>query len=335
MEFKDYYQTLGVAKSATEKEIKQAFRKLARKFHPDVNPGDKSAESRFKEINEAYEVLGDPDKRRKYDELGANWRMYEQAQQAGQGFPGGGPFGFGGGSEGAWTINMGGPGGGYRTMTDEEMHELFGNEDPFSDFFRTFFGGAAGPREAGGRARGARAPRSQKGRDIEHGVELTLEEAYHGATRRISIKEGGHTRSVDVRIPAGVKDGSRVRAAGEGSAGANGGSAGDLYLRVQVKPHVVFERRGHDLHAKVAVPVTTAVLGGEAQVPTITGSVRLKIPEGTQNGQVFRLKGHGMPQIGKPDDRGDLYATADVQLPRALTKEQRQHYEALHRLERD
>jgi DnaJ-class molecular chaperone len=138
-----------------------------------------------------------------------------------------------------------------------------------------------------------------------------------------------------VRIPAGVKDGSRVRAAGEGSAGANGGSAGDLYLRVQVKPHVVFERRGHDLHAKVAVPVTTAVLGGEAQVPTITGSVRLKIPEGTQNGQVFRLKGHGMPQIGKPDDRGDLYATADVQLPRALTKEQRQHYEALHRLERD
>jgi curved DNA-binding protein len=335
MEFKDYYQTLGVAKSATEKEIKQAFRKLARKFHPDVNPGDKSAESRFKEINEAYEVLGDPDKRRKYDELGANWRMYEQAQQAGQGFPGGGPFGFGGGSEGAWTINMGGPGGGYRTMTDEEMHELFGNEDPFSDFFRTFFGGAGGPREAGGRARGARAPRSQKGRDIEHGVELTLEEAYHGATRRISIKEGGHTRSVDVRIPAGVKDGSRVRAAGEGSAGANGGSAGDLYLRVQVKPHVVFERRGHDLHAKVAVPVTTAVLGGEAQVPTITGSVRLKIPEGTQNGQVFRLKGHGMPQIGKPDDRGDLYATADVQLPRALTKEQRQHYEALHRLERD
>jgi len=335
MEFKDYYQTLGVAKSATEKEIKQAFRKLARKFHPDVNPGDKSAESRFKEINEAYEVLGDPDKRRKYDELGANWRMYEQAQQSGQGFPGGGPFGFGGGGEGAWTINMGGPGGGYRTMTEEEMHELFGNEDPFSDFFRTFFGGAGGPREAGGRARGARAPRSQKGRDIEHGVELTLEEAYHGATRRISIKEGGHTRSVDVRIPAGVRDGSRVRAAGEGSAGANGGSAGDLYLRVQVKPHAVFERRGHDLHAKVAVPVTTAVLGGEAQVPTITGSVRLKIPEGTQNGQVFRLKGHGMPQVGKPDERGDLYATADVQLPRALTKEQRQHYEALHRLERD
>jgi DnaJ-class molecular chaperone len=218
-------------------------------------------------------------------------------------------------------------------MSEEEMQDLFGNEDPFSDFFKTFFGGGA-QREAGGRARGARGPRSQKGRDIEHPVELTLEEAYHGATRRVSIKEGGHARSVDVRIPVGVKDGSRVRAAGEGASGANGGAAGDLYLRVQVKPHPVFERRGADLHAKVAVPVTTAVLGGEAQVPTISGSVRLKIPEGTQNGQVFRLKGHGMPQVGRPDDRGDLYATVDVQLPRALTSEQRSHYEALLRLEK-
>lgn len=329
MEFKDYYQTLGVAKSASDKELKQAYRKLARKHHPDVNPGDKAAEARFKEINEAYEVLGDPEKRRKYDELGANWRMYEQAQQQGQGFPGGAPFGGGGG---AWNINVGGPGG-YRTMTEEEMHDLFGNEDPFSDFFRTFFGGAAGGRE-GGRGRQGRAPRSQKGRDIEHEVELTLEEAYHGATRRISIKQGGHARSVDVRIPAGVKDGSRVRAAGEGESGGNGGASGDLYLRVKLKPHAVFERQGSDLHSRVAVPVTTAVLGGEAQVPTITGSVRLKIPETTQNGQVFRLKGHGMPAVGKPDDRGDLYATVEVQLPRSLTKEQRQHYDALSKLER-
>jgi curved DNA-binding protein len=333
MEFKDYYQTLGVSKTATDKEIKQAFRKLARKYHPDVNPGDKAAEARFKEINEANEVLADPDKRRKYDELGANWRLYEQAQQQGQGFPGGSPFGFGGGGSDAWTINMGGPGG-YRTMTPEEMQELFGNEDPFSDFFRTFFGGgAAGAREGAGRTRG-RAPRSQKGRDIEHPVELTLEEAYHGATRRVSIKEGGHARSVDVRIPAGVKDSSRVRAAGEGAAGANGGAAGDLYLRVHVKPHAVFERNSADLRTRVPVAVTTAVLGGEAQVPTITGSVRLKIPEGTQNGQVFRLKGHGMPQVGKPDERGDLYATVDIQLPRALTREQRQHYEALQKLEK-
>jgi molecular chaperone DnaJ len=139
---------------------------------------------------------------------------------------------------------------------------------------------------------------------------------------------------VDVRIPVGVKDGSRVRAAGEGEAGANGGASGDLYLRVRIKPHPVFERKGTDLHAKVAVPVTTAVLGGEAQVPTITGSVRLKIPETTQSGQVFRLKGHGMPSVGKPDDRGDLYATVEIQLPRSLTKEQREHYEALTKLEK-
>jgi DnaJ-class molecular chaperone len=329
MEFKDYYQTLGVSKTASDKEIKQAYRKLARKWHPDVNPGDKSAESRFKEINEAYEVLGDADKRKKYDELGANWRMYEQAQQQGQPWPGGAdsPFGQGG----AWTINMGGPGG-YRTMSPEEMEEMFGESDPFSDFFKTFFGGGGGG-GGGARGRGSRAPRSQKGQDIEHDVELTLEEAYHGATRRISIKEGGHARSVDVRIPVGVKEGSRVRAAGEGASGANGGKSGDLYLRVRIRPHPVFEREGPDLRVKVAIPVTTAVLGGEAQVPTITGSVRLRIPEGTQNGQIFRLKGHGMPAVGRPDERGELYATAEVQVPRTLSREQRQHYEELAKLE--
>jgi DnaJ-class molecular chaperone len=329
MEFKDYYQTLGVTKSSSDKEIKQAFRKLARKHHPDVNPGDKSAEARFKEINEAYEVLGDAAKRKKYDELGANWRMYEQAREQGQPWPGGSPFADGP-QGGAWNINMGGPGG-YRTMTEEEMQELFGNQDPFSDFFNTFFGGGGGAREAG-RAKGR--ARSQKGRDIEHAVELTLEEAFHGAMRRISIKQGGHARSVDVRIPAGVKDGSRVRAAGEGESGASGGPAGDLYLRVQTRPHPVFERKGDDLHAKVAVALTTAVLGGEAQVPTMTGSVRLKIPETTQAGQVFRLKGHGMPVVGKADTRGDLYATVEVQLPRSLTREQKEHYEALARLEK-
>ncbi|HEY3883802.1 MAG TPA: DnaJ C-terminal domain-containing protein [Vicinamibacterales bacterium] len=327
MDFKDYYATLGVPKTASEKELKQAYRKLARKHHPDVNPGDKSAEGRFKEINEAYEVLGDPEKRRKYDELGANWRMYEQAQQQGQPFQGA-PFGGGGAGEGgAWTINMGGPGG-YRTMSEEEMRDMFGTEDPFSDFFRTFFGG--GGTDARGRA--SRAPRSQQGRDIEHDVELTLEEAYHGAMRRISIKTDGHARSIDVRIPAGVKEASRVRAAGEGERGANGGAAGDLFLRVRIKPHPVFERKGDDLYAKVQVPVATAVLGGEAQVPTIAGSLRLKVPETTQPGQIFRLKGHGMPLTSKPDAHGDLYATIDVQLPRSLTKDQRQTWEQIRKL---
>jgi curved DNA-binding protein len=336
MEFKDYYATLGVSKSASEKEIKQAFRKLARKHHPDVNPGDKASEAKFKEINEAYEVLGDPEKRRKYDELGANWRMYEQAQQQGQGWPGeapGGGFGgFGGadpGGGGAWTINMGGPGG-YRTMNEDEMRDMFGTEDPFSDFFRTFFGGG-GTGESRGRA--GRQSRSQRGRDLEQEVDLTLEEAYHGAMRRIGIDHGGQTRTVDVRIPAGVKAGTRVRAAGEGEPGSNGGPAGDLFLRVALRPHAVFERRGDDLHTKVPVSVTTAVLGGEAQVPTVTGSVRLKVPETTQAGQIFRLKGHGMPIVGKPDAHGDLYAAVDVQLPRSLTKEQRQHYEALKKTE--
>lgn len=334
MEFKDYYATLGVPKAASDKEIKQAYRKLARKHHPDVNPNDKGAEAKFKEINEANEVLGDPEKRKKYDELGANWRQYEQAQQQGQGYPGGSPFGGAGGGfggeGGAWTINMGGPGG-ARTMSEEEMRDMFGGsggEDPFSDFFRTFFGGGGGE----GRGR-ARAPRSQKGRDIESEAELTLEEAYHGAMRRISITLGGHARSIDVRIPPGVKDGSRVRAAGEGEGGSNGGASGDLFLRVRIKTHPVFERKGDDLYVKVALPVTTAVLGGEAQVPTITGSVRLKVPETTQPGQIFRLKGHGMPHVGKPDTKGDLYATIDVQLPRSLTKEQREAWETVKKSE--
>ncbi len=335
MEFKDYYATLGVAKTATDKELKQAYRKLARKFHPDVNPGDKSAEGKFKEINEAYEVLGDPDKRKKYDELGSNWKYYEQARGPGAAgaYPGGGsPFG-GAYEGGAWTVNMGGGPGGYRTMSEEEMREIFGDEDPFSDFFKTFFGGAGAGAGARDRQARQRVPRSRRGRDLEHEVELSLEEAFMGTTRRLSIKQDGHTRSVDVRIPAGVRDGSRVRAAGEGEGGTGGGPAGDLYLRVRLHPHPTFEVKGQDLHTRVPVPLTTAVLGGEAQVPTLNGTVRLKIPELTQPGQVFRLRGHGMPAVGKPDERGDLYATADVKLPTSLNDEQRRQFEALAKAE--
>ena len=321
MDFKDYYATLGVSKTASQKELKQAYRKLARKHHPDVNPGNKAAETRFKELNEAYEVLGDPEKRRKYDELGANWRMYEQAQQAGKGA--GSPFG------GGWTVNMGGPSG-YRTMTDEEMREIFGGGDPFSDFFHTFFDS----REPGRRARQART-RAQTGGDVEQALDLSLEDAFHGATRRLSITHDGHARTVDVRIPAGVDEGSRVRIPGEGRLGTGGAASGDLYLRVHVKAHPMFERRGSDLYTKVAVPVTTAVLGGEAQVAALDGrSLRLKIPPTTQSGQVFRLKGHGMPQVGKAGARGDLYGTLDVRMPAHLSPEERSHYEALAQLER-
>jgi DnaJ-class molecular chaperone len=329
VEFKDYYATLGVGKTATDKELKQAYRKLARKFHPDVNPGDKAAESRFKEINEAYEVLGESEKRKKYDELGSNWRMYEQAGGAGAA-PGYGGFGTDAGA--AW----GGPGGGstYRTVTPEEMEELLGSsgqENPFSDFFKTFFGGGGGAdRDAAGRKSGRRSTRARAGSDVEQPIDLTLEDAFQGVTRRLSIKHRGHTRTIDVRIPAGVKDNARVRVPGEGEPGSGGAAAGDLYLRIRLLPHPQFERKGNDLYAKTSVPVTTAVLGGEAEAPSLAGRpIRLKIPQTTQNGQVLRLKGQGMPSTSAAGERGDLYVTVDVQLPKALTPEQREHWEAL------
>jgi DnaJ-class molecular chaperone len=323
MDFKDYYSTLGVAKTATAKELKQAYRKLARKHHPDVNPGDKSAESKFKEINEAYEVLGDPGKRKKYDELGANWRAYEQA-----GGPGYGP------QSGAWNVNTGGGPGGFRTMTEEEMHEMFGDGDPFSDFFHTFFGGRGG-QEGAPRAAGRSTRRtSRKGRDFENEIQLNLDDAFNGTMQRLSIKQDGHARTIDVRIPPGVAEGSRVRVAGEGEQGTGGEQAGDLYLRIRIPPHPIFERKGKDLYTRKKIPLTTAVLGGDVEVPAIGGkSLRLKIPPMTQNGQVFRLKGHGMPAVSKPDDRGDLYVTVEAELPKQLTPEQREIFEALKKLE--
>jgi curved DNA-binding protein len=322
MDFKDYYSTLGVAKTATEKEIKQAFRKLARTHHPDVNPGDKSAEAKFKELNEAYEVLGDPAKRKKYDELGANWRMYEQAGAGAGAAPG----------AGGWNVNFGGGGGGrggFRTMTEDEMREMFGDADPFSDFFHTFFGGG-GPMGGAEQGRRASHARARQGRDVEHELELGLEDAYHGATRRLAMTHNGQSRTVDVRIPPGVGEGSRVRVGGEGEQGSGGALSGDLYLRIRLSPHPRFERKGADLYTRVSVPLTTAVLGGEAEVTTLAGKpLRLKIPPATQNGQVFRLKGHGMPLVGKAGTYGDLFATVDIELPRSLTPEQRAQFEAL------
>ena len=323
MEFKDYYATLGVTKAASEKEIKQAYRKLARKFHPDVNPGDKAAEARFKDINEAYEVLGDPAKRAKYDELGANWRQYEQASAQ----DGANPF------AGGWNVNAGGGSGGFRTMTQEEMEELFGNENPFSDFFTTFFGGSGGPTPGSRTGRVGTRTRARSGRDVEHELDLSLDEAYHGTTKRLALSHGGGSRMVDVRIPAGVGDGSRVRVPGEGEPGMGGATAGDLYLRLRLAPHPTFERKGQDLYTTVAVPVPTAVLGGEVDVPTMAGkTVRLKIPPFTQNGQVFRLKGYGMPARGS-HAQGDLYARVEAQMPTTLTAEERDHYDALAKLQ--
>ena len=317
MDFKDYYTTLGISKTATEKEIKQAFRKLARKYHPDVNPGDKAAEAKFKEVNEANEVLSDPEKRKKYDELGANWRAYENAP------PGANPYGSGSPFGGA---------GGFRTMSEEEMADMFGGghaESPFSDFFTTFFGGMGGQESTGPRGGRAR-PRSRKGRDSEYPFELALEDAIRGSVQRLQIQSDGHTRTVEVRIPAGVTDGSRIRVTGEGGRGAGGGANGDLFLRVQLKPHPVFEVKGRDVYTKARVPVPTAVLGGEVDVVTPEAkTLRLRIPPGTQSNQRFRFRGHGLPSVGKPDERGDLYANVDVDIPKTLSEAERKHYEAL------
>jgi curved DNA-binding protein len=329
VDFKDYYSTLGISKTASDKEIKQAFRKLARKYHPDVNPGDKSAEARFKEVNEANEVLSDPQKRKKYDELGANWRAYENAPP-GAGAHGGAPFG------GDWS---GGRQGGFRTMTEEEMAEMFGSsgaDSPFSDFFTTFFGGMGGGQESTG-ARGGRArPRARKGQDVEHPFELDLEDAMRGSVQRLQLRHDGHARTVEVRIPPGVTDGSRVRVAGEGGRGTASGPSGDLFLRVQLKPHPVFDVKGRDVYTRARVPVPLAVLGGEIDVVTPESkTLRLKVPAGTQSGQRFRLRGHGLPGVGKPEERGDLYASVEVDVPKTPSDEERKHYEALKDLLKD
>ncbi|MGE0866706.1 MAG: DnaJ C-terminal domain-containing protein [Vicinamibacterales bacterium] len=318
MDFKDYYTTLGIAKTASEKDIKQAFRKLARKYHPDVNPGDKGAEAKFKEVNEANEVLSDPAKRKKYDELGANWRAYENAPPPGAGSP----FGAGGGT------------GGFHSMSQEEMADMFGGDSPFSDFFTTFFGGMGGPEPSAGPRGGSRGrPPHPQGQDVEHPFVLDLEQALRGSVQRLQLRHDGHARTVEVRIPPGVTDGSRVRVSGEGGRGTGSGPSGDLYLRIQLKPHPVFEVKGRDVYTRTRVPVTTAVLGGEVDVVTPEAkTLRLRVPAGTQTGQRFRLRGHGLPSVGKADERGDLYANVEVEIPKTLSADERALYEQLRAL---
>ncbi len=334
MEFRDYYKTLGVERSASQDAIKKAFRKLARQYHPDVNQNDPEAERRFKAANEAYEVLGKAETRKKYDELGANWKEYERARAAGQNpFTGGGPGNF------HWTTS----GGGFRSISEDELRDLFGGvgggfgkgsgggAQRFSDFFQEFFGG--GPGFPGGGAGGGRRAAARRGRDVEYAMELTLEQAFSGITQRLSLTGDAGKRTVDVRVPAGVDTGSRVRVAGEGGKGSGGGAPGDLYLRVQIAPHPVYTRKGRDLYMRASMPLATAVLGGEVEVPTIRGRrIRLRVPAGTQEGQVFRIRGQGMPALRNGDDHGDQYATAHVTLPRSLTPEARKQFESLARL---
>ena len=316
MEYKDYYQVLGVSRDAKEKKIKSAFRKLARECHPDVNPGDPDCEERFKEINEAYEVLSDPEKRAKYDQLGAEWQRYQQT--------GGRPGGF---NWGQWTT--GAPSEGQRVHvqygTPEDLESIFGGGGAFSDFFASIFGGMEGARPGGAREGYVYRPRPRRGQDYEQEVEITQREAYQGTTR--ILQKAGHR--LEVTIPPGAKTGTRVRMSGEGGHGAASGKSGDLYLRVRVQTDPVFEREGDDLRASVPVDLYTAVLGGEVRVPTLNGPVMLTIPEGTQNGRVFRLRSKGMPRLMDPKQHGDLYARVDVQLPTDLTPRQRELFEEL------
>jgi curved DNA-binding protein len=307
MDYKDYYKILGVPKTADEKAIKSAFRKLAQQHHPDKNPGNKTAEDKFKEINEAYEVLGDPQKRTRYDQLGSSYGQWERAGRPGGGF-----------DWGAWGA---GPSG--TRVEYQDLNEVFG-QGGFSDFFNMLFGGAARgsgfPGAGGFGGRGA-----LRGEDIEQPVEITLEEAYQGTTRTLS--KGG--RRLTGSIPKGAKTGTKVRLKGEGGPGQQ---PGDLYLNVHVRDHDRYTRDGDDLRLELPVDVTTAVLGGEVRVPTLSGDVILTILPMTQAGKTIRLQGRGMPKLRHPDQHGDLYARVVIRIPTTLSDRERELYTELARL---
>jgi DnaJ-class molecular chaperone len=312
---RDYYAVLGVPRTASDKDIKTAYRKLARKHHPDVNPGDDQAETLFKEIGEAYSVLSDADKRKKYDRWGHDWEKIDQAQAAGANFRGrpGQTRTY------TWTStpNGGTPPGG--TNFNFESEDLGG-------LFEQLFG-----RAAGGRQRVRTAPR--KGTDIEQPVEITLEEAFNGTQRTYTLTDTqtGEARTVEVKIPAGAHDGLRVRVAGKGEQGLSGGQSGDLFLVVSIKSNAQFEREGDDLRVKVPTPLYTAVLGGEVMVPTPKGSnLALKVAPETPNGQRIRLAGQGMPHLNAAG-RGDLYAEINVQLPKNLSNREKDLFAELAR----
>ncbi len=335
MEYKDYYKILGVARGASADEIKKAFRKLARKYHPDVNPGDKKAESKFKEINEAYEVLSDTEKRSKYDTLGPNWQ-----EQFGPSMSN---------THRAYSTSNGATGG--RTQQQFEFDQ--GN---FSDFFETLFGrtGTYGAPGTAGRSGGVREDmRRRAGDDIEQPVEVTLQEAYVGGVRTFNIQSTEvcptcqgtgevsgrvcstcsgqgmipRNKRIQVKIPAGVDNGSKIRVAGEGQPGIGGGPRGDLYLIISVKLDTTFERKGDDLTVDIDVELVPALLGGEVPVPLLDGrKVMLTIPSETQNNRIFRLAGKGMPRL-RGEGSGNLYARVRVVLPTHLSQQERNLFE--------
>jgi curved DNA-binding protein len=363
MEYKDYYKTLGVDRKATPAEIKKAYRRLARELHPDRNPGNKTAETRFKEVNEANEVLADPQKRGQYDMLGANWEQYARAGAGAGAGAAGNPFGAAGNPYGGDPFGPGGPFAGYARQGGGNVRYEFHGADAegFSDFFRVFFGGGgaadpgrattatrtrtgsgtgrrsggslddilsqlrfegAGTPETGRNGAGAATTRNRgmrKGEDVEAEVDLTLEEAFHGSARLVQV--GG--RRLEVKVPAGVETGSKIRLSGKAG---TGDAAGDLYLIAKVRPHPIFTRSGADLTREVPITLQEALLGGEVEVETLGGRVLLKVPAGTQQGQTFRLSGKGMPRL-KGEGSGDLYAKVRVVLPGKLEGKQRKSAE--------
>ena len=320
-DYKDYYALLGVGKTANEKEIKAAYRKLARKYHPDVNPGDNAAEEKFKQVSEAYEVLSDKEKREKYDQFGDQWQAYSQG--GGQGYPGAGA-----GAQGF-------PGG-FRVEYGGQGNEQYGNLD---DLFSTLFGGMdmggmGGGSRMGERFGGMRQAAPRRGQDVEANLTVSLEEAFSGTTRSLSLsvptgrydlsqsRDASTTRKVEVKIPAGVADGQKIRLAGQGGGGEAG--AGDLFLVVSVAPSKIFERKGDDVTVDVPVSFSAAALGGQAKVPTLKGTrLTMTIPAGAQSGQSFRLGGQGMPKL-KGGGAGDLYARIKITVPKNLTDRERE-----------
>ncbi|MCK4569293.1 MAG: J domain-containing protein [Bacteroidales bacterium] len=303
MDYKDYYKILGVNKKASQAEIKKAYRKLAMKYHPDKNQGDAKAEEKFKEISEANEVLGNPDKRSKYDQLGANWKHYEKnGAYANQGF-GHGQYG-----------------GYYQSAGDGiDLDDILGGSG-FSDFFKTFFGAGYG-----GGEQQARQKRSIRGKDYKTRLDLTMLEAYRGTERMLNID--GNT--IKVKVGKGVKDGQRLRVKGKGGSGTTGGQSGDLYIMINILPDPRFKRKKNDLFTTVETDLYTAVLGGKLSVETLKGPVNITVPAGTQNGKTFRLKNMGMPDYSHAIVDGDLFIKVYIKIPEKLKPEEKVLFEKL------
>lgn len=305
MDFKDYYKILDVDRKAGADEIKKSYRKLAVKYHPDKNPNNKQAEEKFKEINEAYEVLGNEEKRKKYDELGENWNQYRQQ----------------GGQEGNfdWSRWQNAGGGRQRTYTTGDD---FGDAGDFSDFFENIFGGARAGRG------GSRSRQPRKGQDYEAELSISLEEAYSGTTRQLET-DG---EKLQIKIKPGVTEGQVLRLKGKGGQGANGGPRGNVLIRVHMETHPNFERRNDDVYCDIPVELYTAVLGGKTLIRTLKGNIRIDIPKGTDSGRIFRLKGLGMPVFGKEGQFGDLYAKARILIPMNLSGEETELFEKLNQI---